>query len=476
MAGIENKIFFGEGLKLQPSSSDSILRMQENIDDVSTINHTGDPEGVVSANPSSISHDPVSGNIYLKQTGTGNTGWINLTPGASNDYHVARFIVSAGGLSDGANYTTIAAAITAAVTATGVQTIFVQPGTYTEDLTLAANVNIVAFVGDNNTPTVTIVGKLTATFAGSCSLSGIRLTTNSDNFLAVTGSNATIVTLNNCYLNCLDNTGITYSVSNVDSRIVLINCGGDLGTTGIGLVTNTSTGQLKGYNTVFTNSGSSLTASSTSAGLFVFRWCDFPIAFTATSSGSIDSKYSNHDTSTFNLTSIAVSGTGTSTFENCALGGGTATAATVDTGSTLRLLSVGVNSSNSDAISGAGTVIFSNIDFIGTSSNINVTTQSPLVTTNDLITVVTPGAYPYTTKPQDALIKVDTASARTITPLANPKTGQKHIIKDTVGTAATFNITVTPSGKNIDGNASFVMNVNYGSITIVYNGTEWSII
>lgn len=52
--------------------------MQEGATDVSRINHTGNPEGVVSANPSSLSHDPVSGNIYAKATGTGNTGWVLL--------------------------------------------------------------------------------------------------------------------------------------------------------------------------------------------------------------------------------------------------------------------------------------------------------------------------------------------------------------------------------------------------------------
>lgn len=97
-----------------------------------------------------------------------------------------------------------------------------------------------------------------------------------------------------------------------------------------------------------------------------------------------------------------------------------------------------------------------------------------MVSSNDAIRVVVPLAYPYTTVPQDALIKVDTNAARTIIPLANPTTGQKHIIKDTVGLAGGNNITITPSGKNIDGAASLVINTNYGNATIVYTGTEWS--
>lgn len=57
-----------------------------------------------------------------------------------------------------------------------------------------------------------------------------------------------------------------------------------------------------------------------------------------------------------------------------------------------------------------------------------------------------------------------------------PATGKQVIIKDNVGSAGTNNITVTPNVGNIDGSASFIMNANYASITIVYNGTEWSIL
>jgi len=83
-AGIQNKINFSQGEKLKPSTAEDILGMQESSTDVSKINYTGDPEGSVSANPSSLCHDPVSGNIYLKESGTGNTGWIQLFGGSWN--------------------------------------------------------------------------------------------------------------------------------------------------------------------------------------------------------------------------------------------------------------------------------------------------------------------------------------------------------------------------------------------------------
>lgn len=89
------------------------------------------------------------------------------------------------------------------------------------------------------------------------------------------------------------------------------------------------------------------------------------------------------------------------------------------------------------------------------------------------VAVTTPGAYPYTTLVTDYVILVDTSSARTINLLASPETGRTYRIKDNVGLAATNNITITG---NIDGAASATIKLNYGSMDVVYNGTEWSIL
>lgn len=83
MAGIENNITFSQGHKLQPSTAQDILNMQRDSDDISLINYTGDPEGAVSANPGSLCHDPVAGILYLKSTGTSNTGWAQVGTSAA---------------------------------------------------------------------------------------------------------------------------------------------------------------------------------------------------------------------------------------------------------------------------------------------------------------------------------------------------------------------------------------------------------
>lgn len=75
MAGFDNEVVYMSGERLEPSQALSITLMQQTATDVARINYTGDPEGNVAANPSSLCHDPSSGLIYRKVSGTGNTGW-----------------------------------------------------------------------------------------------------------------------------------------------------------------------------------------------------------------------------------------------------------------------------------------------------------------------------------------------------------------------------------------------------------------
>jgi hypothetical protein len=80
MAGFENDVMYAIGDRLEPSTAQAIAVMQNASTDVSRINHTGNPESVVSANPSSLCHDPSNGTLYVKNSGIGNTGWVQLSP------------------------------------------------------------------------------------------------------------------------------------------------------------------------------------------------------------------------------------------------------------------------------------------------------------------------------------------------------------------------------------------------------------
>lgn len=223
MAGFENTIVFSSGEKLSPSSSDDISRMQENSTDVSRVNYTGDPNSNVSANPGSLCHDPVSGNLYYKQTGTGDTGWILLGPAqitltaddtnsltgtafdlfgqAANTVPTMQSLINSGkflfvnnawdtqyvidasstvGLKG--TFQTIQAALNQAVsdgmTYTNPKKFIIRPGTYTQNLTIPGGAYFEG-MGYSSDPTalpqsVTIVGNHTMAAIGLWSSRGIN--------------------------------------------------------------------------------------------------------------------------------------------------------------------------------------------------------------------------------------------------------------------------------------------------------------
>jgi len=85
-------------------------------------------------------------------------------------------------------------------------------------------------------------------------------------------------------------------------------------------------------------------------------------------------------------------------------------------------------------------------------------------------------AATYAVLTTDTIIGINRAGAVTVNLLAAPATtGTIWIIKDVSGAAAANNITVAAAA-NIDGAASTVINVNYGSLTIFWNGSTYFVI
>ena len=309
--------------------------------------------------------------------GNGQTG--NPIISSSGDLHTSPFIVSPGGAANGANYTTIGAAYAAAVAQGGKQTIFVQPGTYTENITLTPGVNITAFGSDgslNATGNVIISGKATLTGAGSVTISGIQLQTNSDFFLAVTGSVASVVNLNSCYLNCSNHTGISHTSSSPSSVINISSCNGNLGTTGIGLFTSTSGGNIFINGSYISNTGASTTSSTVSTGVITCNYNKFNISFSTSSVGVFGFNNCSLDNSANNSTVLTTAGTGSAVVTNCYCASGSASAISVGTGTTLNISASSISSTNTNAITGVGSITYYGIAFSGPSQVINTTTQT----------------------------------------------------------------------------------------------------
>lgn len=296
--------------------------------------------------------------------------------GATTDLHTARYIVSAGGAADGANYTTIATAYAAAVAAGGNQTVFIQPGTYTENLTLTAGINLSAYSCDSQSPTpnVIIFGKLTATFAGAVAISGIQLKTNADFALSVTGAAATIVRLANCFIYGFNNNAIQFTSSSASSKIEFFWSKGDIENT-FAYFTHSGAGKLAFNHGLFENNSASTTASTISGSgtLSIFE-SYYANAFTSSGTSNIELGHSEI------FGAIIAGGTGASqSILQCYLDGGTASALSVGAGVTVPIENCTINSTNATAaITGVGTVKYGGLVFKNSATNINTTTQTIL--------------------------------------------------------------------------------------------------
>lgn len=270
-------------------------------------------------------------------------------------------------------HTTIASAINVA---TANDVILIMPGTYTENLTLKAGVNLVG-LGDasyNTVNPVIISGNTTFTAAGTVSITGIQLQTNSGFLLSVTGTLASVVTLNNCYLNCLNSSGISFTTSSASAQIIIQNCSGNLGTTGINLFTHSSAGTLTIKNFNFTNSGGSSTANTISAGTLLIQYSKISNPITSSGTSAISLRFLDLDTSAQNVTALTCGGSGLNGGNYCTFSGGTASA--ISSSSVWNMVYCAISSSNTNAVTGAGQVISNAITYTGSSITNNATTQT----------------------------------------------------------------------------------------------------
>lgn len=287
---------------------------------------------------------------------------------STNNYGNPKFIVATS-LANG-THTTLATAMADAVSG---DTIALRDSV-TENVTITPGVNIISLSdgGSLNVPSIT--GTLTMTGAGTSTISGLRLVTNSAALIAVTGSAASILNVKDCYLNCSNNTGITFSTSSSSASLNLYNCLGNIGTTGITLFSHSSAGQLLVQNTFITNTGAAVTASTVSAGSFNTSWSNFQFPITLSGTGSCTLQHSIIANSGLNTTMLTLGGSGIQNFKWCRIESGTASAVTISTTAVFTLCIV--DSTNTNAITGAGTITYSGMTFTNTSTTINTTTQT----------------------------------------------------------------------------------------------------
>lgn len=290
---------------------------------------------------------------------------------STNTFTTAKWIVSATA-SDG-THTTIAAATAAASSG---DIIAIRPGTYTENLTLKSGISYVSLEDAQTgvTPKVIIVGKMIDNGSvANVSFRGIMLQTNSDFILVLTA--ASDVNFNLCYINCTNNTG--FSIGNGSANVNLSVCDADLGTTGIHLWSITG-GVLSAIDCIFANTGSSVSTGTLSGGSVLLKYSNCSILLATSSTGVLQILYSTFGSifAATNTTWVTTAGSGISAIFNSIFYSGTSSAISIGTGTQINIYNTNVNSSNTNAITGAGTIVYSGLTF-GNSSVMNVTTQTP---------------------------------------------------------------------------------------------------
>jgi hypothetical protein len=299
---------------------------------------------------------------------------------STNTFTVAKWVVSADPTQG--THTTIAAALTSASSG---DTIMIRDGTYTENPTLKAGVDLVAFTADAQTANVIINGTITASYAGTAAITGCQLKTNAANAIAASGSNATILYINQCDIQATgSSTAISNSASNAGSLLVFNECTGNTASTS-NFYANSGTGIIEFVSCYLTNSGNSTTANTSSAGTITMTGSRFFYTFSTSGSAAVTAIGCNFDSSVLNaITWTCNATTGNAVFNQCAVTSGSAECATVGAGALMQFVECYINSSGTNAFTGAGTIQYALNVYL---SGKVITTTTKIVLASDVLPI-----------------------------------------------------------------------------------------
>lgn len=264
------------------------------------------------------------------------------------------------------DFTTISAAL---LTNTASKTIFLRPGNYQEDITITQSTT---FYGDSSSlqgiGNVGILGKITIATAGlTVNFNNIGLSTYHDYLLTLTAASTVLFT--NCFFGVTNTYGINADVALGTSNLYFVNCSAFITST-YGFLNSTNV-PVTMIGCSFLNSNVATTSYTNTSWYIYNSILTFPI--TVNSGGGL---YAYN--SVFGINSPAINTTwitndGNCSLDCCTLYSGTASAISIGSGATLMASDVSINSSNTNAIAGSGTIEFGEIDFTGSSSTIQST-------------------------------------------------------------------------------------------------------
>jgi hypothetical protein len=289
---------------------------------------TGDTGGAISPTASNIN---ILGGDTTQVDGSGSTLTINAS---ASGYPITPYIV---GPASSAGYTTIQSALDAANAAGIDATIYVQPGTYSENLTLYDGVDIVGSIY----PGVTIVGLHTPPTSGRFQFQNITIQSATDIFNSA-AAGATNISVINSQINITN--GFLFNLSNWTGTLMVKNC--DSSSTNDGIMTNTGGASLTIYNSRLGN-GTAKTLISSGNINIEHAVISCPIDF---QTGTvIDIKSTEFEQS------VSSSNNATGNCFNCVFSTGSTTAFTMNSTQDIGLIHCIIDSSGSPVVAGTGT-------------------------------------------------------------------------------------------------------------------------
>lgn len=308
-----------------------------------------------------------------------------INANAINFFSPAKWVVSQ--VPGEGTHTTLTAAL---ASASAGDTIIMMPNAnpYIENPNLKAGVNISAFSCDSgqlgggvNPANVIIKGKCSYSDAGAVSISGIQLETNGDYFLEVTGNSIRpVISLINCFLSCNDYTGINFATTGINAKLNLSYCTGNINSAYTYFTSSCPYSIFINYCNLYNYAGSTTPSIFSNGFLFInYSNLYFPIETTGC---QFYGNYANIDCSLINTTALTNNAGANSDneFSNSNFLSGTASAISIGSLSTTSLSNCVISSSNTDAITGLGVLIYGGCLFTD-STTINTASQTPIPVT-----------------------------------------------------------------------------------------------
>lgn len=260
---------------------------------------------------------------------------------STNNYQNTKYIVGVG-----LPYTTIQSAINAAVAASTPATIFVRAGSYTENLTLYDGIEI---QGSNAFQT-TITGIHVPPASGRCAMLNLGLI-SATHILSSAVAGTSTIKFSQCAFNLTN--GYVCNMTNWTGSVTFEFCS-DTSTIN-GLVINTATASvIMNNNTIGAGTANPLTINGILTLFNTSLGCPLSLAGSAVSTIDGGCVISG---------AIILSANANLTIANSRISTGAVTAITTTSSVAVNLSDVNINTSNSVAIAGTGTVNFNQVNF-----------------------------------------------------------------------------------------------------------------